>query len=103
MRRIVTTLILQHLKIGPHHLPINISLLNPRILDIRVTFPVDQELTRSPYFAMIKDGFDRILFVVDINGRWIQRNSAGEQLRVIVMSEFQASSVDLGVNPKFRR
>ena len=52
---------------------------------------------------MIKDGFNYILFVVDIDGRWIKWNSAWEQLQVIVMSEFQASSVNLGVNPEFRQ
>jgi hypothetical protein len=52
---------------------------------------------------MIQDRFDSVLFVFSVDGGWIRWNPAGKQFGIISVRKFQSSSMDFGVNPKFRR
>src|SRR5947199_2734168 len=88
----------QSLQVCFHHLRININLLDPGILYIRITLPMNQKLTLFTHNTVIQDSLDDILIVFCVDGGWFWRDTPRKENGVIVMSTFKATGVDFGVD-----
>ena len=62
---------------------------------------MNQELPLSTYCSMIKDGFDDILVIIHIDGRWLRSDTAGKEHRIVIVGLLQATRMDFRVDLVF--